>query len=251
MSYSCKAKEYEDTDFFAVFGEYVEKGSYIEMAGEDNLQWSIYFDGTVGCEEISPVFFYLYENSPDKYKVAEMVEIENTKNALECLDYEIEDMSDEDFKEILNDLNDRLANDDTYNSIYNETLCAVMKDFLKEKSVELQEKKPSLEEMISSAEQTQFVNQIKGNNINSNFKEGDVCTYSFDDEPENKSLALVEIVKILDDPRGVAEIKFREVIVDDTGNGFFDYLLKTGKTMNASLKYLQKNETLKKDSITR
>lgn len=66
---------------------------------------------------------------------------------------------------------------------------------------------------------------------------GDVCLYSFPDG--NKSLAIVEIVRILDDERGVAEIKFLKVIVDDTGNGFFEYLLKSGKTMNASFQYLK------------
>lgn len=66
---------------------------------------------------------------------------------------------------------------------------------------------------------------------------GDFCIYSFDNE--NKSLAIVEIVKILNDERGVAEVKFHKVIVDDTGNGFFTFLNKTGQTMNASLCYLK------------
>ena len=74
------------------------------------------------------------------------------------------------------------------------------------------------------------------------FKQGDVCVYSFGDE--NKSRAVVEIVRVLDDPRGVAEIKFLEVAVDDTGNGLFEYLCRTGKTMNASFRYLQKREGL-------
>ena len=69
-------------------------------------------------------------------------------------------------------------------------------------------------------------------------KPGDVCVYEYDGK--NESLAVVEIVKILDDERGVAEIKFLAVIKDDTGNNFFDYLLKTGGTMNASLQYLSK-----------
>ena len=41
-------------------------------------------------------------------------------------------------------------------------------------------------------------------------KIGDVCLYSFGDK--NKSAAVVEIVKILDDQRGVAEVKFLKVI---------------------------------------
>lgn len=69
------------------------------------------------------------------------------------------------------------------------------------------------------------------------FKAGDVCRYSFGSK--NKSDSTVEIVRILDDPRGVAEVRFLAVRVDDSGNGYFSYLLKTGGTMNVSLKYLQ------------
>lgn len=72
------------------------------------------------------------------------------------------------------------------------------------------------------------------------YKPGDVCVYEYDGE--NESLAVVEIVKILSDERGVAEIKFIAVIKDDTGNGFFKYLLETGGTMNASMQYLEKIE---------
>ena len=80
------------------------------------------------------------------------------------------------------------------------------------------------------------------------YHEGDVCIYGF--AHENKSRAIVEIVRILNDERGVAEIKFHKVFVDDTGNGLFDYLLKSGKTMNASFKYL-KNITPRTDGERR
>lgn len=73
------------------------------------------------------------------------------------------------------------------------------------------------------------------------FKPGDVCIYSFAEQ--NKSCALVEIVRILNDERGIAEVKFLEVMVDDTGNGYFNYLLRTGGTMNASFKYLRKEDS--------
>ena len=68
-------------------------------------------------------------------------------------------------------------------------------------------------------------------------KVGDICAYSFDDK--NKSRSIVEITKIVNDERGIAEIKFHNVFNDDTGNGFFTYLLNTGHTMNASIKYLK------------
>ena len=73
---------------------------------------------------------------------------------------------------------------------------------------------------------------------------GDVCIYGYG--AENKSRAIVEIVKILNDERGVAEVKFHKVFVDDTGNGLFNYLLRSGKTMNASFRYL-KNITPRMD----
>lgn len=76
------------------------------------------------------------------------------------------------------------------------------------------------------------------------YHEGDVCIYGFGHE--NKSRAIVEIVRILNDERGVAEVKFLKVFVDDTGNGYFNYLLKSGSTMNASFQYL-KNITPRMD----
>ena len=69
-------------------------------------------------------------------------------------------------------------------------------------------------------------------------KPGDVCTYSFGGE--NRSCAVVEIVRILNDKRGVAEVRVLKVIVDDTGNGYFDFLYRTCDTMNASFAYLRK-----------
>jgi hypothetical protein len=69
------------------------------------------------------------------------------------------------------------------------------------------------------------------------YREGDVCIYGFAEE--NKSCAIVEIVKVLDDERGVAKVKFLKVICDDTGNGLFNYLQKCGDTMNASFKYMK------------
>ena len=60
---------------------------------------------------------------------------------------------------------------------------------------------------------------------------GDICSYSFGEK--NRSYSIVN-------PYGVAEVKFLDVVVDDSGNGYFTYLLKTKKTMNASLKYLKR-----------
>ena len=80
--------------------------------------------------------------------------------------------------------------------------------------------------------------------VRHDFNVGDFCLYGFDG---NKSLAIVEIVKILDDERGIAELKFHKVINDNTGNGYFQYLLKSGHTMRGSFEYLR-NITPKSDS---
>lgn len=74
------------------------------------------------------------------------------------------------------------------------------------------------------------------------YQAGDICTYSFGNK--NRSVAIVEIVRLLDDPRGAAEVRFLDVIIDDTGNGFFLYLLKSGNTMNAGLQFLKKEESV-------
>lgn len=80
--------------------------------------------------------------------------------------------------------------------------------------------------------------------VRHDFNVGDFCLYGFADG--NNSLAIVEIVEILNDERGIAKLKFHKVIKDNTGNGFFNYLLKSGGTMNGSFKYL-KNITPKAD----
>ena len=79
-------------------------------------------------------------------------------------------------------------------------------------------------------------NELLKEEENESVQVGDVCKYSFGNK--NQSCAIVKIVRILDRSEGAAEIRFLDVIKDDTGNGFFEYLLKTSGTMNASLKYL-------------
>lgn len=51
------------------------------------------------------------------------------------------------------------------------------------------------------------------------YRVGDVCIYSFGDK--NKSCSVVQIVKILEDERGIAEVKFLNVVNDDSGNGLY------------------------------
>lgn len=81
------------------------------------------------------------------------------------------------------------------------------------------------------------VGQVPDSDISdTHHKVGGVYEYSFGDE--NKSKAIVEIIKLLDGPRKTAEVRFVDVLVDDSGNGFFSYLERTGGTMIVSRKYL-------------
>ena len=72
--------------------------------------------------------------------------------------------------------------------------------------------------------------------LNTNYQVGDICIYG---GGKSQSYALVQIEQILDDERGIARLKFIIVFNDNTGNNYFTYLLKTGKMMNGSFKYLK------------
>jgi len=72
--------------------------------------------------------------------------------------------------------------------------------------------------------------------MNSNLKIGDVCIYPCNSN--NNSLCIVEIIKELSSE--VVVVKFHQVMNDESGNNYFNYLLKSGKTMNVSTKYLSK-----------
>ena len=71
-------------------------------------------------------------------------------------------------------------------------------------------------------------------------KQGDICIYHYADG--NGSVNVVEVVEVIDSD--ISKIKCVQVICDKSGNGFFEYLLKTGHTMNASNEYLHKIESV-------
>lgn len=71
------------------------------------------------------------------------------------------------------------------------------------------------------------------------FNVGDICIYQ-KKNGGNGSVNIVEITELKTDV--YSEIKVIKVITDNSGNGYFEYLLKTGKTMNASNEYLRKLE---------
>lgn len=71
---------------------------------------------------------------------------------------------------------------------------------------------------------------------------GELFIYSYEKDKEhiNKSKSLVKIEKVFDDERGIAQVSFLRVFVDESGNGLFNYLRDSHKTMNVSMKYLRK-----------
>lgn len=61
-----------------------------------------------------------------KYEIAKKVEQEDTLNAIECLGYDTSCLSNDELTIINDELQDALANDDIYNTIYNEALQDVL-----------------------------------------------------------------------------------------------------------------------------
>lgn len=62
----------------------------------------------------------------NKYEIAKQVEQEDTLNAIECLGYDTSRLSNDELEVINSELQDALANDDMYNSIYNDALQDVL-----------------------------------------------------------------------------------------------------------------------------
>ena len=73
------------------------------------------------------------------------------------------------------------------------------------------------------------------------FNVGDKCLYSYirDRDCVNSTQCIVEIVELHDNLL-TAKVKFLQILLDDSGNGLFDYLYRENKTMNVSLCYLTK-----------
>ena len=66
---------------------------------------------------------------------------------------------------------------------------------------------------------------------------GKTYKYSYDEHPTNRSAAIVEVVEMLSDE--VAVVKFHKVLCDQTGNGYFKYLQRSGHTMNVTASRLK------------
>lgn len=71
-------------------------------------------------------------------------------------------------------------------------------------------------------------------------KKGDICIYHYANG--NGSLVLVEVTGIL--CKTISRVKCLQVYIDNSGNDWFHYLLKTGGEMNASNEYLHKLDSM-------
>lgn len=67
-------------------------------------------------------------NLVDKYKVAREVDVEDFVNSLECLGFDWALLSYDERKELLDEFQNALANDDTYNACYNEDLQELLEE---------------------------------------------------------------------------------------------------------------------------
>lgn len=62
----------------------------------------------------------------DKYEIAKQVEQADTLNAIECLGYDTSRLSNDELEVINDELQNALANDDDYNTIYIDALMDVL-----------------------------------------------------------------------------------------------------------------------------
>lgn len=67
----------------------------------------------------------------NKYSVAKEVDLENFRNAIECLGYNPHDYTKEELQKVFEDHLHKLDNDGTYSAIYNEALSDVLKEYEK------------------------------------------------------------------------------------------------------------------------
>lgn len=100
-------------------GSYLDGSWEVDCFDEDYLR-NFYNNGQNDEKE--------YGNSKNKYEIAKDVDFENFCNALKLLDVNYKQISEEKLIEMFNEHHELIENDDTYNSVYNSTLCDVLKN---------------------------------------------------------------------------------------------------------------------------
>lgn len=69
-----------------------------------------------------------FDNCKVFFDIAKESDVQDFKNALECLGYRIEEIGYNKLERMNNEVQDRLANNDVYNQIYNNVVCDVAKE---------------------------------------------------------------------------------------------------------------------------
>lgn len=69
---------------------------------------------------------------------------------------------------------------------------------------------------------------------NKQIKKGDICVYHFAEG--NGSLNIVKVTEVINED--TSNIKCLQVIIDNSGNGWFEFMLRTDTEMLASNEYL-------------
>ena len=64
-----------------------------------------------------------FNNCKEFFDIAKESDVQDFENALECLGYKTEEISRDKLVQMNNEVQDRLANDDIYNQIYNNVVC--------------------------------------------------------------------------------------------------------------------------------
>lgn len=111
----------DDTSFFNTFAKYVAAGSYLEMVGESNDIWRMYFDGEE-CKEISPVIEWPDIDDSFKYKFHRDVEKEKFIDVLKTLGYSVEEATPRELDSLYDRFFDMLLEKEDYSSIFNDTV---------------------------------------------------------------------------------------------------------------------------------
>ena len=69
-----------------------------------------------------------FNNCKAFFDIAKESDIQDFESALECLGYKTEEISRDKLAQMNNEVQDRLANDDVYNQIYNNVVCDVAEE---------------------------------------------------------------------------------------------------------------------------
>ena len=69
-----------------------------------------------------------FDNCKAFFDITKKSDVQDFENALECLGYKTEEISRDKLAQMNNEVQDRLANDDVYNQIYNNVVCDVAEE---------------------------------------------------------------------------------------------------------------------------